>query len=132
MADVPLDVEFYIYDQNGDYFGDVTNNQLESGKCRSKHECAANITISGDSLFTGPLNEFPGYNLAPTACGYSAGVWSVPIIPTMSEGGGTITIKVVGFNSSVSQTISIGGANYDRNGTIVTAVSYTHLTLPTN
>jgi len=44
---------------------------------------------------------------------------SVPIVPTMSLGGGEITIKITAFNSSCSGTISIGGENYEANGSIV-------------
>ncbi|MBU0847574.1 hypothetical protein KKH23_10350, partial [Patescibacteria group bacterium] len=118
---VPLDVEFYVYGEDGSYFGDVVNG-LQSGKCAILQECAANITISGNSLFTGKLSDFPGYGLDMDKCGFNGdltGVWSIPIVPTMSLAGGEITIKVTAFGSSISETISIGGENYGAEGSIV-------------
>ncbi len=122
VASVPLDVEFYLYDKGGNYFGDTTAG-YHSGKCSKIRDCAENITISGDSLFTGKLSSFPGYGLDTAKCGFNGaatGVWSIPIIPTMSSGGGTITIKITAYNTTITKTISIGGANYDQNGTVVT------------
>jgi|GEM_PF-1425552 len=122
-TNVPLDVEFYVYGNDGSYFGDVaTAGTLQSGTCTSIKECAENITISGNSLFTGKLSDFPGYNIDADKCGFNGaatGVWSVPIVPTMSLGGGEITIQITAFNSSVSEKISIGGENYETNGSIV-------------
>ena len=117
VANVPLDVEFKVYDASGNTFGD-----LASGTPVSVKECAENITISGNSLFTGTLDKFPGYGLSTAACGYvtATGVWHVPIIPTMSVGGGTIDIKVTAYNSTAEGTISIGGTNYGTNGSVVT------------
>ena len=115
VANVPLDVEFKVYDSSGNAFGD-----LATGSCVSVKECAENITISGNSLFTGTLDKIPGYGLSTTTCGYSGGVWSIPIIPTMSVGGGAITITVTAYNSTATGTLSIGGTNYGTNGTVVT------------
>ena len=119
MANVPLAIKFKVFDRTGNTFGALTNGQ--DGKCKKVVECAQNITISGNSLFTGTLDDYPGYGLAGGAayCGYSGGIWTIPIIPTMSVGGGSITIKVRAYNSTVSKTISIGGSLIERNGTEV-------------
>ncbi|MCK4364639.1 MAG: hypothetical protein KAW45_01170 [Thermoplasmatales archaeon] len=126
-TNVPLDVEFYIRGDLGGHFGDITTaGTHQSGKCKTIKQCAENISISGNSLFTGTLDKFPGYIdtwASDNQTGYSGGadgVWHVPIIPTMGIGGGTITISYTAYNSSGSQTLSVGGTEYAKNGTILT------------
>ena len=110
-AALPVRVQFKIFDTAGNTFGD-----LLSGKSLFVKYCAENITITGNSLFTGALTSFPGY--ADSL--YSAGIWTVPIIPTMSIGGGSITIRVTAYNTSISKTITVGTANYQLNGSVAT------------
>jgi len=116
---VPLDVEFKVFDSAGNTFGGLAGTGGQDGLCKTARQCAENITISGNSLFTGKLSDFPGYGLSTTACGYSGGIWSVPIIPTMDVGGGTITIRATAYNSTVTKTINVGGSLYSTNGSAV-------------
>ncbi len=102
VANVPLEVEFQILGQDGSKYGDGF----------TPSEKGENITISGNSLFTGTLDEIPGVDCA-------AGTWMIPVIPTMSVGGGEITITADAFNSTAEGVLSIGGADYEKNGSIV-------------
>jgi len=100
---VPIDIQFKIYGSTAStYYGSS-----------SETKAMENITISGNALFTGSLDKIPGV-------GYSAGIWTVPIIPTMGSGGGTITITVNAYNTTVEETLIIGKDNYDENGSVVT------------
>ena len=116
-ANVPLYVQFQILSQGGNYFGALPG----SGKCTSVAECMENITLSGNALFTGTLDKIPGvdYNAATYAWCGASNTWTVPIIPTISNGGGTITITAKAFNSTSSGTLTIGGTMPGTNGTIV-------------
>lgn len=107
---LPLTIRFDVYDEDGNAFGD-----LASGECSSILECAENITISGDSLFTGSIDNFPAY----TSSFFNDPHWQIPIIPTMSVGGGEITIIVTAFNSTLTETLSIGGTDYEEHGSVV-------------
>jgi hypothetical protein len=107
---LPLTIKFDIYDEEGNAFGD-----LASGESSSILECAENITISGDSLFTGSVDTFPAY----TSGFFNDPHWEIPIIPTMSVGGGEITITVTAFNSTLTETLSIGGTDYEEHGSVV-------------
>jgi len=119
VASVPLDVEFKVLDQLSGTFGDL-DSEKHSGKCISVRECAENITISGNTLFTGKLSDFPGFGLGNGATiGYSGGIWSVPIIPTMSSGGGSITFRITAYNTSITKTLQVGGSKYAQNGSII-------------
>ncbi|MEF8879626.1 MAG: hypothetical protein V5A64_04470, partial [Candidatus Thermoplasmatota archaeon] len=112
-ANVPIDIQFQILGStNTDYFGDTSG----SGSCSSTLECKENITISGDTLFTGSLDKIPGIDYGSTR----ANTWTVPIIPTMSSGGGTITFTVNAFNTTLTKNINIGGGKYSQNGSVVT------------
>lgn len=124
VANVPLAIKFKIFGQTGNTFGGLTGGQ--DGKCVNVLQCAENITISGNSLFTGTLAKYPGYGLSGSAayCGYSGGIWTIPVIPTMSVGGGSITIKVIAYNTTVTKTISIGGSSYETNGTVVSVTPF--------
>lgn len=110
IAQLPVEIEFKIQGDDYSYWGDGTAAETVT-------EAAENITISGNSLFTGTLDQFPGY-----ADGWFDGTdtWTVPIIPTMGEGGGEITISVVAWNQSISGgDLTIGGGDYMMNGSIV-------------
>jgi len=107
---VPLTIKFDVYDEDGNAFGD-----LASGECNSILQCAENITISGDSLFTGTVDTIPSYSTNF----FNDPHWEIPIIPTMSSGGGEITIQVDAFNSTLTETLSIGGTNYEQHGSVV-------------
>lgn len=119
---VPLDVQFKVADSGGNYFGDLTSGKA-SGICESLTQCAANITITGNSIFTGKLSSFPGFSdpgdTASNEWFDANKIWHVPIIPTMSIGGGTIQIDVSAYNATVTQTLTIGGVNYEQNGSVV-------------
>jgi len=133
-GDVPLDIEFQIRDSSGGYFGDLDTALTEqSGACITVTECAENITISGNTLFTGTLDKFPGFNGGTynawgsaddsAECGFASDTtWHVPIIPTMSAGGsgGTITIRYTAYNTTATQTLQVGGTEYGLNGSILT------------
>jgi len=111
---VPVNIQFRIQGSDYYYFGDTSH----SGSCFSVQDCAENITIGGDSLFTGTLNTMPNYNDS----GYyssGTGTWTVPIIPLMDQNGGAISITANAWNATISGSLSIGGTNYWQNGTIV-------------
>ncbi|RLF33057.1 MAG: hypothetical protein DRM98_02885, partial [Thermoplasmata archaeon] len=102
VGNVPLNIQFQIIGSDHSYFGGT-----------SQTEAMENITLSGNALFTGTLDKIPGVS-------YSGGTWTVPVIPTMSAGGGEITIAVTWENyGSISETLDIGGTLYNRNGTVV-------------
>lgn len=102
VGNVPLNIQFQIIGSDHTYFG-----------ASSQTEAMENITLSGNALFTGTLDKIPGVS-------YSGGTWTVPVIPTMSAGGGEITIAVTWKNyGSISETLDIGGTLYNRNGTVV-------------
>jgi len=115
-TDVPLYVQFQVLSQGGTYFGALPG----SGKCTSITECMENITLSGNALFTGTFDKLPGvdYNGDTYAWCGASNTWTVPIIPTISNGGGTITISVDAFNSTASGTLTIGASKIALNGTI--------------
>ena len=118
VANVPLYVQFQVLSQGGTYFGDFPG----SGKCNTLTECMENITLTGDALFTGTFDKIPGVDYEDNQypwCG-AANTWTVPIIPTMSSGGGTITITAKAFNSTTSGTLTIGGGQLSSNGTVLT------------
>jgi hypothetical protein len=73
-----------------------------------------NITLTGNALFTGTLDKIPGVSFSGTT-------WTVPVVPTMSLGGGNIEISATwtGYGNII-ETLFIGGTNYLTNGTIVT------------
>ncbi|MCX6666471.1 MAG: hypothetical protein NT038_10530, partial [Euryarchaeota archaeon] len=111
---VPITISFQITDDEYKYWGD-----LESGDAESITQAAENITISGNSLFTGSLDTFPGFTEAVYfPAPYTT--WYVPIIPTMSQNGGEITISVDAYNTTLTETLSIGGGLFYQNGSVVT------------
>ncbi len=106
-ANVPLDIKFKIFGADYQAWGTAPN------PAGGKAHAMENITISGDSLFTGTLDNIP--NVA-----YAAGEWTVPIVPLMNTNGGTITITATAFNTTLEKTLTIGGSKYWQNGSIVT------------
>ncbi len=119
VADVPLYVQFQVIGDDHFYYGDTQSGETVT-------QAMENITVSGDALFTGSLDTIPGVDFnADIHPAYGlADTWTVPIIPTMSQGGGTITISASWSTTSknygtVKGTLSIGGTNYVTNGTMV-------------
>jgi len=103
----PITMQFQIIGDDHTFFGGGSG-------VASNARAMENITISGNSLFTGTLDKMP-------SVAYSAGTWSVPIIPTMIVGGGTITITAVWKDQgSITEIVSVGGTVPITNGTIVT------------
>ncbi|MBN2065508.1 MAG: hypothetical protein JW771_01690 [Candidatus Thermoplasmatota archaeon] len=107
VANVPLDIKFKIFGADYQPWGTAPN------PAGGEAHAMENITISGDSLFTGTLDNIPNV-------GYAAGTWTVPIIPLMNTNGGTIAITVTAFNTTLEKTLTIGGSKYWQNGSIVT------------
>jgi len=105
IDNLPLIIQFQIVNSSYYYFGQ--DNQQEAME---------NITISGDCLYTGTLDEIPGVSY-----GVSDN-WIVPIIPTMNLGGGNISITANAFGQIVKEYLSIGGSEYYNNGSIVDVV----------
>lgn len=112
IGNVPLTIQFQIIGDDHTYYG------ATAGISRTK--AMENITLSGDALFTGSLDKIPGV-------AHTGTTWQVPVIPTMSQGGGTITISgswktitPAKNYGSFTKTLSIGGTNYLTNGSIVT------------
>lgn len=103
-ADIPVNIRFQLIGSDHSYYG-----------ATSVKEAKENITITGNALFTGTLDTIPGVT-------YIGGTtWIVPIIPTMSNGGGTITITAVWEDyGSLMEKLDVGGGNYATNGTVVT------------
>jgi len=105
---LPVNLYFQIIGSDGTYYG-----------ATSASEAMENITLSGNALFTGTLDKIPGVSFVS-----GNNTWKVPIIPTMSVGGGSVDIDVVWENyGSISESLSIGGTNYATNGTVVTITS---------
>ncbi len=103
----PVYIEFQIIGDDHTYYG--------AGGAIAQEEASENITISGNALFTGRLDKIQGVT-------FNGGqTWKVPIIPTMSQGGGSIEIAATWEDyGSIKETLAIGGTNYMKNGTIVT------------
>jgi hypothetical protein len=115
---LPLTMQFYLYDSDyGTYGSTVKCIDPNPTSGVAIRQAAENITITGNSLFTGTLDTFPGFGTGFYSA--STGRWSVPIIPTMSVGGGTITITATCFNTTLTGTVTIGGANIGANGSVV-------------
>jgi len=113
ITNVPVDIKFKFI--SSDYWSWGDGNGGETFMT-----AAENITISGNSLFTGTLDKYPNFGSPNQAAWYSSGTWTIPIIPTMSIGGGEITITADAWNATISGKLNIGGANYLSNGTVVT------------
>jgi len=103
---VPLSIVFKVQGDDYSYWG-----------TKGVTKAAENITISGNSLFTGTLDKFPGFT---TGWFDGTSKWTVPIIPTMSQGGGKITITIHAWNKTLYGYLAIGGGTYLTNGSIVT------------
>jgi len=104
-ASAPINIQFQIIGRDHTFYG--------SGGAVAMEEAMENITITGNALFTGRLDKVPGVSFA-------GGTWTVPIIPTMNAGGGSIEINAKWKDyGSIKETLAIGGTNYIRNGTIV-------------
>jgi hypothetical protein len=106
---VPIDIKFKILGPDYEEFGD--NGVVAA---------AENITISGNSLFTGKLDKFPGFGDGTGWYTNQTGTWTVPIIPTMSKNGGEIKITAKAWNKTVVGVLTIGGSEYWTNGSVVT------------
>ena len=106
VANVPVNIQFQIIGNDHTYYG-----------ATSQQEAMENITLTGNALFTGTLDKIPGVT-------YGSGTWTVPIVPTMNQGGGNILITATWEDyGSIEQALNIGGSNYLTNGTIVTITS---------
>ena len=101
IEQVPLDIQFQIIKDNNTYFGQENQQQAME-----------NITLSGNALFTGTLDEIPEVTFINST------TWNVPLVPTMALNGGEIIITVTAWNTTITEKLSIGGDNL--NGTIVT------------
>jgi hypothetical protein len=103
---VPVYIEFQIIGDDHSFYG--------AGGAVALEEAKENITITGNTLFTGRLDKMPGVM-------FDGGqTWRIPIIPTMSQGGGSIEITATWEDyGSISETLAIGGTKYLTNGTIV-------------
>ena len=109
LANVPLAIQFQLVGSDYSYWGDGGAGETET-------QAKENITISGDSIFTGSLDKMPNVDFGITR----AKTWTVPIIPTMSANGGEITITARAWNKTITAKLSIGGTNYWQNGSVVT------------
>ena len=107
IAKVPLDIKFQLVGSDYTYWGDTSAGETEL-------QAKENITISGDSIFTGTLDKMPNVEFL------SSTTWKVPIIPTMGSNGGEITITARAWNKTITAKLSIGGTNYWQNGSVVT------------
>jgi hypothetical protein len=106
-ANCPIYIQFQIIGDDHSYYG--------AGGAVAQEEAKENITITGNTLFTGRLDKIPGVTFV------GGQTWRVPIIPTMSQGGGSIEIAASWEDyGTISETLSIGGTKYLTNGTIVT------------
>jgi hypothetical protein len=104
-ASAPVNIQFQIIGRDHTYYG--------AGGATAVEEAKENITINGNALFTGRLDKIPGVS-------YAGGTWTVPILPTMNAGGGSLEINAKWEDyGSIKETLAIGGTNYIRNGTIV-------------
>ena len=105
INEIPLNIQFQIIGNDHSFYGDLSSNPVE--------DYGKNITLTGDALFlsTETLDDFVGVS-------YLNGMWTVPIIPTMSVKGGKISFHVEweGYGS-LEQDLLIGGSEY--NGSIV-------------
>ena len=106
ITEVPLAIQFQLVGSDYTYWGDTNAGETEL-------QAKENITISGDSIFTGTLDKMPNVDFSGTT-------WTVPIIPTMGSNGGEITITAQAWNKTITETLSIGGTNYWQNGSVVT------------
>jgi hypothetical protein len=112
IESVPLGIEFQIIGDDHAYFGD--------GGTAYETIAMENMTLTGNALFTGTLDKIPGVE-------YFTGnnTWRVPVIPTMSQNGGSIRIDYTWTTTAKNYgtgyaTLSIGGTKYYTNGTVVT------------
>lgn len=103
VANVPLYLQFQIIGDDASFFG-----------ATSQTEAMENITLSGNALFTGTLDKIPGVSFVGST------TWKVPVIPTMSVGGSSLTITAVWEDyGSITETVDIGGTNYHTNGSVI-------------
>jgi hypothetical protein len=103
----PVTIQFQIIGDDHSYYG--------AGGATALAEAKENISIKGNALFTGTLDKVQGVTFTGSS------TWNVPIIPTMSQGGGSLEISAKWEDyGTVSETLAIGGTNYMKNGTIVT------------
>jgi len=106
ITEVPINIRFQLVGSDYSYWGDTAAGE-------TLLQAKENITISGNSIFTGSLDKMP--NVA-----FSGTTWTVPIIPTMDSNGGEITITARAWNKTITAKLSIGGTNYWQNGSVVT------------
>jgi len=106
LAQQPLNISFQLISATHTYYGAAaTAGQAPSEK-------GANITLSGDALFTGTLDKIPGVQ-------FVGNTWYINLIPLMNTNGGEITISANWKNEGTATgTLTIGGD--DLNGSIVT------------
>jgi len=121
IGSVPLNLKFQILGSDYTYYG-AQRGALTAAQ--SAMQAAENITITGNCLYTGPIYDHwaykpPGSGTEGTHAYYASGTWNVPIIPTMAETGGEITITVDAWNRTLVETLTIGGSKYWTNGSVV-------------
>ena len=108
VSEAPIYIQFKIVSSDYEYYG-----------AEDATQAAENITISGDSLFTGTLDNFPGFATSWYGASTSS-AWRVPMIPLMSNGGGEITITVHAWNKTLIKTLAVGETDYWKDGSVVT------------
>ncbi len=109
IAAVPYDFRFQIVGSEYEYWGDGSDGETVTG-------AAENITITGDSLFTGKLDKFPSFDVG----WFDGTTWTVPMIPMMAQNGGEIRITAKAWNKSITGILTIGGSKYWNNGSVIT------------
>jgi len=90
IEQVPLEIQFQIIKDNNTYFGQ-----------ENQQHAMDNITVSGDTLFTGTLDKIPEVSFI------NGTTWNVPVIPTMYINGGEINFTVTAWNTTISEKLSI-------------------------
>jgi len=109
INNVPYDFKFQILSADYAQWGDGSDGETVT-------EAAENITIHGDTLFTGKLDKFPSFD----AGWYSGGTWTVPLTPLMAQNGGEIRISAKAWNKTINGELTIGGSKYWNNGSVIT------------
>jgi hypothetical protein len=116
VSEAPIYIQFQIVSSDYEYYG--------AGTSTDARKAAENITFSGDSLFTGTLDTFPGF--ATSWFGAStSNAWRVPLIPLMAIGGGEITIIAHAWNKTLTKTLAVGETDYWKDGSVVTVTPNT-------
>jgi hypothetical protein len=107
---VPIWIQFKVVASDYSYYGATSGGS-------TAQKAAENITISGDSLFTGTLDKFPGFTTSWFSS--SSGAWTIPIVPLMNVGGGSITISAEAWNRTLTKKLAVGEEEYWKDGVVV-------------